>query len=455
VASPAVTRPVDAVTCLTVFLFLLLAIESRYVIGPLGGAGAPAQVVAVGAFGWWVCHQLQRPQAPPPTLQPVRFALIAFALALLVSDAFAMSRPIDGAESSTATLGMISLAGWMGVALLAHDGITDRRRFDQLIKRLVIGAALVGLLGVAQFFAQDSLIRGFTIPGLQTNLPLSDLSSRSGFVRPASTTLHPIEFGAVLTTILPLAIAMLRNSPSDRRMLPAISLVAIAMGIVVSGSRSALLCAMLALAILVATWSVRARLAVGAAVVALGGVVAITIPGMVGSLTGLFTGFGEDGSVQSRTDSYVLVGEIVERAPWFGRGFSTFLPSYRILDNQYLLLLIEVGFIGLAAFLVLLVVAVAVSWRVGRTATDPADRSIAQALAAGIAAAALGLGTYDGLSFPTSTGILFLVLGLAGAHRRLVHQSGLIGDPSALTRGPGPAPASLPDPADHDRKAPT
>ncbi|GGU07033.1 hypothetical protein GCM10007979_00770 [Nocardioides albus] len=419
------TRPVDAVTCLTVFVFLLLAIESRYVIGPLGGAGAPAQVVAVGAFGWWVCHQLQRPHAPPPALQPVRFALIAFALTLLVSYAFAMSRPIDGAESSTATLGMISLAGWMGVALLAHDGITNRGRLDQIVRRLVIGAALIGLLGVAQFFAQDALIRGFTIPGLRANLPLSDLATRSGFARPAATALHPIEFGAILTTVLPLAVATLRDSASDRKLIPALSLMAISLGIIVSGSRSALLCAVIGLLVLVATWSVRARIAVGIAMVALTAVVAMIIPGMIGSLTGLFTGFGQDGSVKSRTDSYVLVGEFVERAPWFGRGFSTFLPSYRILDNQYLLLVIEVGSVGLAAFLILLGTAFVVSWRNGRSAIRSADRNLSQALAGAVAAAALGLGTYDGLSFPTATGVLFLVLGITGALRRLVRENDL------------------------------
>ena len=50
--------------------------------------------------------------------------------------------------------------------------------------------------------------------------------------------------------------------------------------------------------------------------------------------------------------SYAIAGEFIGRAPIFGRGFSTFLPSYRILDNQYLGLLIETGIVGLVAFLV-------------------------------------------------------------------------------------------------------
>ena len=77
----------------------------------------------------------------------------------------------------------------------------------------------------------------------------------------------------------------------------------------------------------------------------------------------LFTGISQDDSALSRTDSYDLAAQFIERSPVFGRGLSTFLPSYRILDNQYLGLLIETGVVGTAAFLALLTTALVVAYR--------------------------------------------------------------------------------------------
>lgn len=415
-------RRFDAVSLLTIFLVLLLAIESRLVIAPIGGAGAPAQLVCLGCLGWWVYHHVQRTDSRPWSVQPVRIALFAMFLAFTASYVAAMSRPISGDESSVSTLGMVAMLGWVGLGLLANDGITDEDRLETIIRRLVIGTTAVAVLGIAQFIFQDPLIRWISIPGLVPNLPLSGLGTRSGFVRPAGTTLHPIEFGAVLSTVLPLAIARARTRPPGQRLGANVAVCVIAIAIVICGSRSALVSTLVGLAVLAMVWSATTKLMAAAAAGVLVLFVGVTMPGMAGTLVGLFTGFSEDGSVKSRTDSYTIVGEFFGRQPWFGRGYSTFLPSYRILDNQYLLLLVEVGIVGLAAFLLVLGTAFWSARAARIHSTDPVRRERAQALAAGIAAAAIGFGTYDGLSFPTGTGILFLVVGIAGATWRLARE---------------------------------
>ena len=409
----------DAVTYLTVFLVAALAIESRMVVGPLGGAGNPAQLLAMGGLAWWLFFHVQRATPSGWGRQPVRLALLGLFLAFTASYAGAMSRPIDGIEASSATLGMVSVLGWLGVALLAHDGVSDRARLDTLVRRLVLGSAAVAVLGVAQFVLHDALIRWIEIPGLRPNLPLMGLQTRSGFTRPSGTALHPIEFGAVLTTTLPLAIGWLRTTSVGARLLPGACVFSIGLGVVVSGSRSAILCALVGLVVLAATWSARSRLVAGVGVASMLVFVVVAMPGVTGSFVSLFTGITEDGSVKSRTDSYAIVVEFFGRQPWTGRGFSTFLPSYRILDNQYLLLLVEVGVIGLVAFLGVLGTAFACARAARRRALGGPQAELAQSVAAAIAAATIGLGTYDGLSFPTATAILFLVVGVAGATRRL------------------------------------
>jgi O-antigen ligase len=409
----------DAVSLLTVYLVALFAIESRLVIGPLGAAGNPAHLVALAGLGWWIYHQVQRPEATEWGAQPVRRALLVLFLAFAASYVVAMVRPIDATEFSTANLGMLALLSFLGVALLANDGIPSIARFELFAGRLVFAAAALALLGVAQFIVNDPIIRSFQIPGLSASTPLGDLQSRSGFTRPSGTAMHPIEFGAVLTMILPVAItrARLRAGGRLRAWSP---VIAIGLGVVVCSSRSALLCGLFGLAVLGAAWPRRTRLFSAIAVVLMLSFVAVVMPGMLGSLLRLFSRMDSDGSVLSRTDSYAIVFEFFTRNPVLGRGFSTFLPSYRILDNQYLLLLIEVGLLGLIAFLGVLATAARCARLTYRHGDDRGVQEYGQALLAGLAAAALGLAFFDGFNFPMSTGVFFLVIGLSGSLWRLV-----------------------------------
>lgn len=410
----------DAVTLLTVYLVLQFAIESRLTIGPLGGAGHPALLASAAGFAWWVYFQAQRPEPTGFGHQPVRTALLILMAAFLCSFVAAMSRPLIGPEASTVQLGVVTLIGWMGIGLLANDGVPNRARFGKLVNRLVLLTTLLAALGIAQFITNDSLVRYVTIPGLKANIELGALGSRNGFVRPSGTALSPIEFGAVITTVLPLAITWARHHTTATWLVRWSPAAIMGLGIVVSISRSALLCALLGLLVLVATWQPRARRVMLVSVLVLFTFVAITIPGMLGSLRGLFETAGQDDSVASRTGSYPIAWEFFLRAPLFGRGYSTFLPAYRIFDNQYLLLLIEVGLIGLLAFLGLVFTSIWCADRARRLATAQEDKDYAQALLAGIAAGALGLALFDGLSFVMSTGVLFVMMGLAGALLRLM-----------------------------------
>ena len=148
----------------------------------------------------------------------------------------------------------------------------------------------------------------------------------------------------VLTALLPLCLHVLLHGtelPRWRRYFPAAAVVA---AIPLCISRSAIICGAVAVVALLPTWPPRAR-ARGFA--ALGDRqrwrIFLVAPGVLGTLQGLFVNIGTDTSAASRTDSYGLAWDFIERYPVTGRGYGTFLPSYRILDNQYLLSTIEIG----------------------------------------------------------------------------------------------------------------
>jgi O-antigen ligase len=148
-------------------------------------------------------------------------------------------------------------------------------------------------------------------------------------------------------------------------------------------------------------------------------IVYVSVPGLLGTLRNLFTDISSDSSAASRTGSYDLGMEMISRAPWFGRGYGTFLPKYRIFDNQLLLTAVEAGLVGLALLLVLLVTPIVAAMRVRKATSDPAVRQLASALAAGVAATACSFAFYDALAFPMATSIMFLLIGAVGCLVRL------------------------------------
>jgi GT2 family glycosyltransferase/O-antigen ligase len=410
---------IDTTTVLTVYVCLLLAIPSPIVIGALGSAGAPSTVMAVGTFYLWAWFQIHRSKQAVSGHQPVRAAALGWLLAMLIVYAHAMSSPMSADEISGADNGLLKLIGLSGLVLFANDGIASLERHRALLRRLVIGVAVVAVLGVIQYATKQLYVDRINIPGLTNGTAEWQLVERNGLARTSGTSTHPIEYGVLLTMVLPIAITFAMKSPTHRWTFRAI-LCAISFAVFLSLSRSAIVCAGVALLVLALSWSMAVRVRVLAAVLAAAVGVYLAVPRVLGTITGLFTGVSNDDSISSRTGSYDLAEHFISRSPLLGRGFGTFLPKYWILDNEYLGLLIEGGIIALGGLLVLIVAALAAAWKARRMAMDEFDRDLAQALLASIAAGACSLAFFDTFAFPQSAGCFFLILGMAGAMRRLI-----------------------------------
>lgn len=412
------TRGLDATTVLTVYVVLLLGIPSPMVVAPLGSAGAPSALMAIAAFLWWAWFHIHRARRITWGFQPVRAAMLGWLLIMLVVYAQAMSSPIPADEISPADNGLLKVVGFAGILLVANDGIPALERHRAVVRRLVIGAGVVAVLGVVQYATQQLWVDRLQIPGLTPGTAGWSLATRSGLARPSGTSTHPIEYGVVLTMLLPLVITFAAHSPT-RRWLYKIFVSAIALVVFLSLSRSALVCAAVGLIVLAASWSLAARLRAMAFLMMILAVVYVTVPGTLGTITRLFTGASGDPSIASRTGSYEIAAQFIGRSPVVGRGFGTFLPKYWILDNGYLGLLIEGGVLGLAGLLAVTTAGVLAARAGRRAAAVDFDRSLAQGLLASVASGAFGLAFFDTFAFPQSAGTFFLLLGLAGAARRL------------------------------------
>jgi hypothetical protein len=371
----------------------------------------------LGSLLLWFLYRAGTPRHQPLDVHPVRVALCFFLLSVGVTYVMTMAGPINSDEVSPADVALIAVASWTGTLLVVHDGITTRARLDTLVWRLAVCGGLIAMIGIVQVLTGQAWVDRVTIPGL-TATETTGLASRGAFARPAGTAIHPIEYGVLRTMLLPLALHVAFHHVWRRRArwVPALVLIA---AIPLTSSRSAYLGAAIGVTICMLGWPARQRLGVG--MLALGGVVSMFVvtPNLFKSIIGLFSGASEDPSITSRTGSFDMAAEFLSRAPLFGRGLGTFLPRYRIFDNQYLVLLVTVGIVGTAAFLALGVTAVVTLVRLLRTLRAARDRDLATTLVAALAVGYVSLALFDAFAFPMTMGTLFLLLGSAGALRRL------------------------------------
>ena len=110
----------DALFILTVAALLILAIPSRYTIGPLGGAGAPSTLVGLGALGGWLFLHVSRPFPRTVVRQPFRAALLLFLGVVVASFVVVASRPGASSETWSSLFAIVVLTSWVGTSSLRH-----------------------------------------------------------------------------------------------------------------------------------------------------------------------------------------------------------------------------------------------------------------------------------------------------------------------------------------------
>jgi O-antigen ligase len=291
-----------------------------------------------------------------------------------------------------------------------------------LLGSLVLAGSVMATLGVIQFTTGWDPVPHIRIPGLRYSARFSDIPTRSFFNRPYGTSLHPIEFGVVCAGLLPLAIHYgLHGATRRARQGAWMAVILFSVAVPMSLSRSGIIAMLVAIVFLAAGWTWTQRftlLAYGAVFVLL---MSLTIPGLLGTLRSLFTSASDDPSVVSRRERLPRVLDLIAERPWFGRGEGTYSPEdYFLLDNQYYETAIEGGIIGVVVLVLTLFVGGICIARGGRRrARSQASYHLGQAIAAPIAGFAVATYTFDALYYPAFTGILFLLIGAAGALWRL------------------------------------
>ncbi len=407
-------RP-DAVTVMTLLIGSAFVIPARYTFPPLGGAGRLDIMLGLAMLLWWLISR-SIPSLASRDRQPMRWVLLILICSICVSAALAYQRGLTSIEFN----GMDrSLIGWLstaGILLVAIDGIRSVERADVLLKRVVLFGLFVAFVGDIQFFLGYDLTYQLRPPGLRANLDLLSVELRSVVARVYGTSLHPIEFGVLMSVVGAISThyALVAKTRAERQWRWICTAMLVGSGLL-SVSRSAVVSMAIILLGFFFVW--RPRMWFNGLVAATAGLLGIraVAPGLLGTLRALFEHYGDDPSISGRTNDYADVLALSEQSFWFGRGPGTFnVEEYFVLDNQWLGQLVSTGFVVTIVLASLFALAISQAHHLSRRSTTDEQRHLGHTLMIVLVVFVVASFFFDSLAYPQIRAFTIVVIGTVG-----------------------------------------
>jgi O-antigen ligase len=416
---------------------------------PRTGRVLPWLLAVFLCFVWLVPTEAVELAIPLPVdPHPDRLLVLAIAL-LAVATAFAGGQGRRGLPAPTFTRMLLVFAA-VALASLAlnADRLANLGELDQGMKQIVVLAGYIVLFYVVATVLRPSELRKFavlivalaTIAGVGTLWEYrtdfnvfydvaDDLFSSVATVAPAPTlasdsredTFGPTEHGLVITTMLAMAmpfavLGLIRAKGTTRKILYGLAVAVLLAGGLATLRKTSMLAPVAGLMVL-AAYRPREMVRLAPFGVVLLVFVHFLAPGALGSVSSQFTGgFLDSDTTIGRTADYEAVQPDIATHPLSGRGYGTLdisrADTYRILDNQYLGQLVQVGFIGLAALIALLVAGLALAHRVAQHAQDADHRLIGLASMSAFVSFGVASALFDLFSFSQNLYLFFFLAGM-------------------------------------------
>jgi O-antigen ligase len=442
---------IDTAAVLSIMLGLLYLMPGRLIIPNLTYAGRPALIVCLAMFAWWVLARLN-PHLVVVGPQPLRWAVLAYLLSLLLSYLAGMLRGLPTLESNAQNFGVLQVAETLGVILVAADGLPNWDRLRGVLRVLIWCAGFAALTGIFESVFKTDIARFYPIPGLELKGGLVGFESRGVGARVAGTTTHYIEFSAVMAMAVPFAIHFARFATERKhRRWAATVAVLCAVAVPLSISRTGVAALAAAVLVMLPMWNWRMRynlFLLGAGMIT---GLAVLKPGLIGTISNMFTGAGQDPSISGRTQDYAIVGHFFAERPLLGRGPWTLVPElYQglVLDNQWLYTLVTEGLVGVAVLAALHITCISLAGLALKRSARAEERHLCAALIATQVICILVEGTVDAFYYTTYTITMALLMGVCGAVWRFTHPTRTVRTSSARRFIPIRRPAdAAPSPA--------
>lgn len=322
--------------------------------------------------------------------------------------------------------------------------VRTRPQLDRLISLLVLSGTLVAVTAIVESRTDYNVFNhlGGALPFLTFHDPgaiglSTDYLNRGGRLRVYASAEHPIELSAVLVMLIPLAFYLAKATSRRRWFLMA---GVLALGALATVSRTGVIMVVVAGLVLFRLRPADVKRFSPLLVPAIC-VLYFALPHTLGSFYSAFFpkgGLIADQSTSVNGNHAGADGRLADigpslhewaQKPLFGQGFGSRVVSRddtatlgvtrsRLLDDQWLSSLLEIGFVGICGLIWLFVRSIR---RMARTARedDGPDGWLAAAIAASLLAFAVGMLTFDALGFVQVTITFFLLLALSSVLRNL------------------------------------
>ncbi|WFE30198.1 O-antigen ligase family protein [Solwaraspora sp. WMMD791] len=407
---------------ISLMIVLLTLIPAWLIVPNMTDLGRPALIVGMLLFVWWVVARLN-PRLVLLGPQPMRWAVFGYLMSMLVSYPIGLLRGLTTIEANSADRALLSAAVFVGVILMAADGLPNWARMKSVLQVFVWCCSMMAVIGLLQFILYMDVTQFITVPGLEAKGWVPELEIRGSGIRVASTTSHYIEFSTIMAIALPFAIHFAVFSDTRlRRQLFAVAALCVAAAVPATMSRTGFIGLAIVILVMLPIWGWRMRynlLALGTCMVA---AMIVAKPAVWSTINGMFAGAADDPSITARTKRYEMVNYYFAQRPWFGRGTGTWVwPQYQYLDNQWLATALTNGLVGVGMLAALHLTGVVLALIAMRRSTTYADRHLCAALvAAQLVGMFVGV-TFDSFSFSSYVMVLSLMLGLCGTVWRFTH----------------------------------
>jgi O-antigen ligase len=411
------------------FLLVVLFIPPRRYAVPAGLPFEldPYRLVVAGILVAWILSALSD-EGMRLRRSGLLGPLLTFAIAVVGS---LVANPGRVSAYETSVVKVLSvLIGFFLVFFLLVNVLRTRESCESALRVLVLGGTILAVLAIVERKTGWSPFTdlGRYIPLIQPSKGSSELDA-TGYVeafrgiRALGSAEHPIALGALLAMLAPVAagLAVVR-----RQAIWLACLVLLVMGSFASNSRTPVLM-LFAWAIMftVLRWTDAKRF-LPFALVAFA-MIHLVMPGALGTLRASLDPTQILAEQTSRADSQLAAGRIADlspsfdefaQKPVFGYGFGTRISTgpnanTRLLDDQWLGTLLDTGLVGVIGF----------AWLLGRyvvrissaSRRSGVDGVMLAALASAVFAYAIGMFTYDALSFTQVSLVLFVLLAIGSA----------------------------------------
>jgi hypothetical protein len=417
---PHTRRPLPWIFALFLASIFLLPIDATQLKVHLPFSSESDRFFAAFVIVCWGITALMAKRSGRLRLRPRGWAtafIVFFAIAI-ISLVFNFDRITNLGEWETAEKKLVLLITLIGLFAVFSVSlrVTELRAFGVLI---VVLASITALGTIYEEKAHDNLFYSTATTVLSPIAEVEPAPTEAGSDpsapgRPmiSGPTRHALSVATLLGMAVPFAIVFAAGAPSTRRKLlwGALALLIIAGG-VITQRRSGLIVPAVAIAALFAIKPRQFLPLIPVALVAI--VVGFALKGGSISVISQLTGSENKASDEGRTSDYEAVVPDVLTHPAIGRGYGTLdsqkVDTYRIFDNEYLGELYQTGFLGLLAFIGLILTPVVIAVRYAARNDNPLRGPPALAAAAGILGFFVAAALYDILTFPQAP-YLFLFL---------------------------------------------